>query len=120
MTPDPTDAELDKWERHAKELNASPYISTAGWIDLPIRVGHLIKALRACRAQSKAKDAVVEALGGATAHETMLAIAWAGGVQSSYEREGVTKQAKGLLGTAIKCLRVLDNALAALDKGTDD
>ena len=126
---DPTDAELDEKIRLCEEYGL--------WPD-ELR---LAKALRACRLQceahrrctrdamamadaaeeqSKAKDAVVEALGGATAHETMHAIAWAAGVQSRYERAGATKQAKGLLGTAIKCLRVLDNALAALGKGTDD
>ena len=112
MTSDPTDAELDLLEKVAGDRFRMGYSD-----DSELR---LIKALRACRARSKAKDAVVEALGGATAHETMYAIAWAVGVQSSYEREGATKQAKGLLGTAIKCLRVLDNALAALDKGASN
>ena len=117
-----TDAELDEWETLAAG-DTSPWYKTALV---------LIKALRACRLdadvkifklsgrighllyQAKAKDAVVEALGGVTPQETMHAIAWLAGVQSNYAREGVTEQAAQLLSTADKCLRVLDKALAAL------
>ena len=53
MTPSPTDAELDELQHFV--------IATADSSGKPGRkVADLIKALRACRAQSKAKDAVIE------------------------------------------------------------
>ena len=52
MTPDPTDAELDEWERQLTDQEWTQSTRTV--------VSRLTKALRACRAQSKAKDAVVE------------------------------------------------------------
>ena len=81
MTPDPTDAELDEWERYI----------TSGWPLGPILL-RLIKALRACRKQSKTKDAVIE--------------------QALYSRapDYAEVEHPGWCG----------RARAALDKGTDD
>ena len=150
MPPDPTDAELDEllsqrshWNpaitRYAKALRAcrreadvvrenldsfrAPVTSRSDdtvKLSLAGRVFALGERDEACRARAKAKDAVIEALGGVTPQETMHAIAWITGVQSSYAREGVTEQAAQLLSTAAKCLRVLDKALAALEKKPDD
>ncbi|KKL91416.1 hypothetical protein LCGC14_1894950 [marine sediment metagenome] len=54
MTPDPTDAELDEIEVLVNRWR----VHREG--DMHNMAGRLIKALRACRQQSKAKDAVVE------------------------------------------------------------
>ena len=54
--PEITDAELDELEKHVK-LNQ--YYDWPLGLS-PVDVTRLIKALRACRARSKAKDAVVE------------------------------------------------------------
>ncbi len=60
--PDPTDAELDEWEQ---KLAVPP-----AWGDLmswfPV-ISRLIKALRACRKEAEAKDAVV----GAARHDAL-------------------------------------------------
>ena len=56
MTPDPTDAELDEWERQLTEQEWAQSTRTV--------VSRLAKALRTCRQQSKAKDAVLGAVRG--------------------------------------------------------
>ena len=58
MTPDPTDAELDEWEQDITALIAQ---RERRYSVHPTAASRLIKALRACRQQSKAKDAVIEA-----------------------------------------------------------
>ena len=126
MTPDPTPAELDEWERTYAEFPVVPRLIKAlharrqDFKTLAGQADKLMDLVAKLEQQSKAKDAVVEALGGVTPQETMHAIAWITGVQSSYAREGVTEQAAQLLSTAAKCLRVLYKALAALDKKPDD
>ena len=47
MTPDPTPAELDEWERTYAEFPVVP---------------RLIKALRACCQESRTKDVAIEAM----------------------------------------------------------
>lgn len=56
MTPDPTDAELDLIE--AELRTGRPLVGKVGWAATKMR--RLIKALRACRQEAKAKDAVLE------------------------------------------------------------
>ena len=89
MTPDPTDAELDKWERDMEDPRGCPSMEAIISMDL-----RLIKALRVCRAESKAKDGALEVC------LTILR-------DSDY-------------GEDIGLREAIDQALAALDRETGD
>ena len=52
MSADPTDGELDEWERQLADQEWAQSTKTV--------VSRLTKALRACRRKSKAKDAALE------------------------------------------------------------
>ena len=92
VIPDPTDAELDEWERQLTEQEWTQSTRTV--------VSRLTKALRASRQQTKAKAAVIQ-----TAREVVAAY------------DEIIEKRAAWKGVSWKRLR---NALAALDKGTDD
>lgn len=57
MTTDPTDSELDEWERDI-DGHIPPIVHLN-----PVVAQRLIKALRACHQEAKAKDAVLAEIG---------------------------------------------------------
>ncbi len=117
MAVDPTDADLSAiTEAELRNLEAEHAEHAGGawgvlrhrWIWYS-RAGWLIKALRACRAQSKAKDAVIEA-----ARFALPVLETVGKMAATYRR--ISGEHKPNLGMA--AYKEVSEALAALDKET--
>ncbi len=104
VTPEITDAELEEWERQLTDQEWSQSTRTV--------VSRLTKALRACHQQSKAKDAVVEAMiQGRPSIRAFL----------NYFNPGTLGEDKGRQWIATsEMLDRIDEKLAALDKEVGD